>query len=91
MIENKGQVGETTGQSTENKPVDKESASRLANVLEGFNFPADKAKILSFVNQKLAPAEGENNDLIKTLQNNLTDNKQYGNVYEIGKQAGLVK
>lgn len=91
MIENEGQVGDATSQSPENRPVDKESASKLADLLEGLNFPADKAKILSFVNKRQSPGEVEYDDITETLQNNLTDNKQYANVYEIEKQAGLVK
>jgi hypothetical protein len=66
---------------TENKPVDKASASKLANMLEGLEFPADKPKILSFVNQKLSPGQAGNNDILQKLQNNLTDNKRYANGY----------
>ena len=46
MTENKGQIGEATGQSTENRPTDREKASTLANVLKGLDLPADKAKII---------------------------------------------
>jgi hypothetical protein len=82
-----------TRQPTENRPVDREKASKLAHLLEGLDFPADKAKILTFVNQNYpnGKAEGsEDSDIIQKLQNNLTDNTQYANVYEIEKQAGLV-
>ena len=76
---------------TENKLVDKASGSKLANMLEGLHFPADKAKILSYVNQKQSPREAQYNDILKTLlHNSLTDNKQYHNVYEIENQAGLI-
>lgn len=90
MIEYEGQVGDATGQSPENRPVDRKSASKLANLLEGLNFPADKATILSFVNKRQSPGESEYDDITDRLQNNLTDNKQYANVYEIEKQARLV-
>jgi hypothetical protein len=73
---------------TENKPIDRNKASKLANMLEGLDFPADKPKILSYVNQKRSGTP--ENDIIQILQNNLTDNKQYDNVYEIERQAGLV-
>jgi hypothetical protein len=62
-------------------------------MLEGLDFPADKAKILTFVNQNYpnGQAEGsEDSDITQKLQNNLTDSIQYANVYEIEKQAGLV-
>ena len=58
-------------------------------MLEGLDFPADKPKILSYVNQKLS-GQNQDSDLTQTLQNNITDNKQFDNVYEIEKQAGLV-
>jgi hypothetical protein len=73
---------------SENTPTDREKASKLANMLEGLDFPADKTKILSYLNQK---SSGQpESDIIQKLQNNLTDNKQFENVYEIEKQAGLV-
>jgi hypothetical protein len=73
----------------ENKPVDRTKASKLARVLEGLDFPADKPKILSYVNEKLS-GQSQESDIVQKLQNNLTDNKQFNNVYEIEKQAGLV-
>ena len=79
---------------TENKSVDRTKASKLANMLEGLNFPADKPKILSYLNQKLylnqKVSEEPENDIIQSQLNNLTDNKEYENVYEIEKQVGLV-
>jgi hypothetical protein len=74
---------------TENKPVDRANASKLANMLERLDFPADKPKILSYLNEKLS-GQSQYSDIIQKLQNNLTDNKQFDNVYEIEKQAGLV-
>lgn len=90
MSKKEEQLGEKTGQSTENRPTDTEKASKLANVLEGLDFPADKAKILSFVSQN-SGANTEVGDIRQRLESNLTDNKQYTNVYEIEKQAGLVR
>ena len=93
MSNKEGQLGESTGQPTENKPVDINKASKLANVLEGLEFPADKAKILSYVSHNYPNGQMEgsdDSDITDKLQNNLTDNVQYANVYEIEKQAGLV-
>ena len=45
-------------QSTENEPVTKEYASKLASVLEGLVFPADKAALLLYLMQK--PSNGKN-------------------------------
>jgi hypothetical protein len=74
---------------TENKPVDRAKASKLANMLEGLDFPADKPKILSYLKEKMS-GQSQDSDIVQKLQNNLTDNKQFDNVYEIEKQAGLV-
>jgi hypothetical protein len=74
----------------ENKAVDRTKASKLANMLEGLDFPADKPKILSYVNAKFS-GQNQDSEIIQKLQNNLTDNKQFENVYEIEKQAGLVR
>jgi hypothetical protein len=75
---------------TENRRVDKTRKSKLAKTLDGLQFPASKSKILSYVNQKKSPGEAQYNDTLQILlQNNLTENKQYHNIYEIEKQAGL--
>jgi hypothetical protein len=75
---------------TENERLDKAKTSKLAKTLEGLNFPVDKSKILSYVNQKKSPREAQYNDTLQILlQKNLTENKQYHNIYEIEKQAGL--
>lgn len=74
---------------SENKPVDRTRASRLANMLEGIDFPADKPKIMSYLNRKQVGST--DNDIVQKLQDNLTDNKKFDNVYEIEKQAGLVE
>jgi hypothetical protein len=58
-------------------------------MLEGLDFPADKPKILSYVKEKMS-GQSHDSDIVQKLQNNLTDNKQFDNVYEIEKQAGLV-
>jgi len=63
-------------------------ASKLANLLEGLDFPANKSKILSYLNQK--SSNGPEGDILQKLQNSLTEDRQLENVYEIEKQAGLV-
>ena len=63
-------------------------------MLEGIDFPADKAKILSYVSKNYPNGQmedSEDSEITQKLQNNLTDNVQYANVYEIEKQAGLVR
>lgn len=84
---NVDRVGDATNQSPTNKPVDKEYASKMANLLQGLDFPADRAKIISHVNDKLS--SDESNDLREILQSNLKE-KEYSNVYEIEKEVRLV-
>jgi hypothetical protein len=93
MSENNQQPGEPTDQRHENRPVDTEKASKLAHILEGLEFPADKTKILSFVDQNYPNGQmegSEDSEITRKLKDNLNDNTQYANVYEIEKQAGLV-
>jgi hypothetical protein len=73
-------LGEAMVQSNEKKPVDKENASKLANILEGLVFPSDKVSILLFL--MLKPSNGKS-DLLEILQNNLTEFQQYTHLYEI--------
>jgi len=50
-------------QSTENKSVINENASKLVNILEGLSFPADKATELLFLMQK--PSNGKNHSYLQ--------------------------
>ena len=51
-------------------------------MLEGLDFPANKPRILSYLNQ-ISSGQDQDDDILHKLQNNLTDNKQFNNVYEI--------
>lgn len=84
-------VGDLTGQPPTNEPVDRERASRLANLLEDMRFPATKEEIKNHVNRKSPAAGNETNDSMETVWNNLQDGVRYSSVYEVEKAAGLVK
>lgn len=45
-------VGDLTGESPSNEAVDRNKASKMANLLEGLKFPATKEQIRKYVNQK---------------------------------------
>jgi len=74
----------------ENSPTDIKKASKLANLLEGISFPANKEKIKDHLN-RLSPSMGNRiNDVLEAIQNNLDENVEYKTTYEIEKAAGLV-
>ncbi len=76
--------------SAENSPTDIKKASKLANLLEGISFPANKEKIKDHLN-RLSPSIGNKiNDVLEAIQNNLDENVEYKTTYEIEKAAGLV-
>jgi Protein of unknown function (DUF2795) len=83
--------GDFTSESAENIATDTKKASKLANLLEGISFPANKEKIKDHLN-RLSPAMGNRiNDVLEAIQNNLDDDAEYNSTYEIEKATGLVK
>jgi hypothetical protein len=84
-------IADIGGKSMENSPTDIKKASKLANLLEGISFPANKEKIKDHLN-RLSPSMGNRiNDVLEAIQNNLDENVEYNTTYEIEKAAGLVK
>jgi hypothetical protein len=81
-------VGDITGEPPINKAVDKGKASRLANLLEGLEFPATKEEIMNHINQR-PPDLG--NNVLEAIKNNLVDNTKYGSNYEVEVAADLVE
>jgi hypothetical protein len=69
-------------------------ASKMANVLEGLEFPATKEGIKDHINNKTKSKVMKNNRIIvdtvlQAIQNNLQEGIQYNNAYEIEKAAKL--
>lgn len=76
--------------SAENSPIDIKKVSKLANLLEGISFPANKEKIKDHLN-RLSPFMGNRiNDVLEAIQNNLDENVEYNTTYKIEKAVGLV-
>jgi hypothetical protein len=84
-----------------NKARNIELASRLANLLEGLEFPVTKSKVKDYIKQRsqiLQQIErplngtGDDNNILNIIENTLSkDSKtQYNSTYEIEKAAGLV-
>ena len=84
-------VGDLRGEPPTNEAINRESASKMANLLEGLQFPATKEDIMNHINRK-SPAMGNRiNDVFEAVQNNLQDGVKYNNVYDVELAAGLVE
>ena len=85
-------VGDLTGAAPTNESTDRDKASKMANMLEGLQFPATKEEIKSHINIK-SPAMGNRvNDVMEAVVNNLPeDGVRYNNAYDVEKAAGLVR
>jgi hypothetical protein len=84
-------AGDRMGEPPINEATNKDVASKLANLLEGLQFPAAKNEIKDHINRK-SPAMGNRiNDVFEAVQNNLEDGVRYNNVYEVELAVGLVQ
>jgi hypothetical protein len=84
-------VGDLRAEPPTNEATNTESASKMANLLEGLQFPATKEDIRNHINRK-SPAMGNRiNDVFEAVQNNLEDGVRYNNVYDVELAAGLVE
>jgi hypothetical protein len=83
--------GDKTNTPSDNEATDREIVSKMANLLEGLQFPATKEEIKDHLNKK-SPAMGNRiNDVLESIQNNLTRESKYNDVYDIALATGLVK
>jgi hypothetical protein len=84
-------AGDLTGKPPSNEATNTKTASKMANLLEGLQFPATKEDIKNHINRK-SPAMGNRiNDVFEAVQNNLEDGVRYNSAYDIEKAAGLVE
>jgi hypothetical protein len=84
-------VGDATGEPSTNEPTNRVTASKMANLLEGRQFPATKEDIKNHINRK-SPAMGNRiNDVFEAVHNNLEDGVKYNSTYAIELAAGLVE
>ena len=84
-------VGDQTNTPAINEVTDRETLAKMANLLEGLQFPATKEDIKDYLNAR-SPAMGNRiNDVIEKVQNNLEDGTEYQDVYDIARAIGLVK
>jgi hypothetical protein len=81
-------ISEHGGIEGQRKEVNVESYSKTASlgqISKDLDFPASKDKIVQFIQQKNPTNEG---DLLSSLQN--IEDRQYHNVSDVTKAAGLV-
>ena len=83
-------VGDVTGQPPTNRAVDKVAASRLANLLEGLDFPATKKQITIHIN---AGSQQDNvkREIMFAIENRLDNSARFDSAYDVELAVGLVK
>ena len=78
-------------ESSGSEPLNRDMAARMANLLEGLDFPATKKQIINQIETKTSGDNKVTLDNILTLvESKLQDNLTYNNVYEIEKTMNLV-
>ena len=83
-------VGDLTGEAPTNETINRDTASKMANLLEDLAFPATKEDIRNHLNRKSPSMGNRINDVLEAVQNNLKDGVQYNSAYEIEMASGLV-
>jgi hypothetical protein len=85
-------VGDITGEPATNEAVDTYEASKIASLLQGLTFPANKGQIKEYItdNKSISVSNESVRDISQFIENNLPGGKEYSSVYEIEKSLGLV-
>jgi hypothetical protein len=84
-------VGDIKGEPPINKAIDRNTASKMANLLEGLEFPATKENIKSHLNKKSPTMGNRINDVFEAIQNNLEDGVKYYSTYDVEVASRLVE
>jgi hypothetical protein len=84
-------AGDTTGEPPTNEAINRKTASKMANLLEGLQFPASKEDIKNHINRKSPSMGNRINDVFEAVQNNLEDGVLYESVYAVELAARLVE
>src|SRR5215212_8737104 len=84
-------VGDIRGEPPVNETTDRDKASKMANLLEGLQFPATKEEIKDHINRKSPSMGNRVNDVFEAVHNRLEDGIRYENVYAVEQAAGLVE
>ena len=86
--------GGVEGQRKEVNVGDYVKAAALGQLRKNLEFPADKNKIIQFVQLQETPiniSKEKKEDIIYKLQQNMEEGKQYQNVSQVTRATGLVQ
>jgi hypothetical protein len=86
--------GGVEGQRKEVNVGDYVKAAALAQLLKDLEFPTDKTKIIQFVQLQEQPiniSKEKKEDILYILEKHIEEEKQYQNVSEVTRAAGLVQ
>ncbi len=83
-------VGDITGEPPTNEAVDHDKAAKMANLLEGLEFPATKEKIRNHLNARSPSMGNRINDVVEAIEINLDEDREYASAYDVEVAAGLV-
>jgi hypothetical protein len=83
-------VGDMTGEPPTNEAVDHDKAAKMANLLEGLEFPATKERIINHLNSRSPSIGNRINDVVEAIEINLDEDREYDNAYDVEVAAGLV-
>jgi hypothetical protein len=76
-----------------NEAEDRAKASRLANLLEGVDFPATKGQIIGYINAHSKHDKyhhGGSDGIVKEIESRLHDGATYSSTYDVALALGLV-
>jgi len=82
------------GQRKEVNVGDYVKTAAIGQLLKDLKFPADKNKIIQFVQLQETPtniSKEKKEDILYILQKNIEEGRQYQNVSEVTRAAGLVQ
>ena len=86
--------GGVEGQRKEANVGDYAKAAAIGQLLKNLEFPTDKAKIIEFVKEHEQPAnisKENKEELLVIFKEHLEETKQYQNVSEVTRAAGLIQ
>jgi hypothetical protein len=85
--------GGVEGQRKEVNVGDYANAAALGRFLKDLDFPVNKNEIIEFIQLEdpINISKEKKEDLLNTLQQNLDERKEYHNVSEVSRDAGLVQ
>jgi Protein of unknown function (DUF2795) len=84
---NVSEQGGVEGQRKEVNVEDYSKVAALGQLLKDIDFPADKQKIIQYIQQR-SGNDTDSQNILSKLRN--IENKQYQNVAEVTKAAGVV-